>query len=219
MNRSTTRLVTAVAVAAALAIGVGASTRDQAAAQESPAPNVQKVVNFHRTMDRLWQDHVTWTRDVIISFVAGAPDLNPAVARLLRNQVDIGNAIKPYHGKAAGNKLTSLLQTHIKEALPVLTAAKVGDQPALNKALATWYANGHQIAAFLSKANPSAWPLHATKMMMDEHLKLTTDEAVARLKGNWRADIAAYDKVRSEILMMSGALADGIVAQFPARFS
>jgi hypothetical protein len=98
------------------------------------------------------QDHVTWTRDVIISFVTDAPDLKPALARLLRNQVDIGNAIKPYYGAAAGHRLTGLLQTHIKEAVPVLTTAKAGDQPALKRALATWYANAHQIAAFLSKA-------------------------------------------------------------------
>jgi hypothetical protein len=212
------RWIAAVA-AAALAAALVAGLQTGAAAQETPAPNVHKAVAFHRAMDRLWQDHVTWTRDVIISFVAGAPDLKPALARLLRNQVDIGNAVKPYYGAPAGKKLTGLLQTHIKEAVPVLTAAKVGDQKALKHALAAWYANAHQIAAFLSKANPTAWPLAATTQMMDEHLKLTTNEAVARLKGNWRADVAAYDKVRAEILMMSGALADGIIAQFPERFA
>ncbi len=209
------RRIAAIAAATLAAAAVAG----QSTAQESPAPNVQKAVTFHRTMDRLWQDHVTWTRDVIISFVAGAPDLNPALARLLRNQVDIGNAIKPYYGPAAGKKLTGLLQTHIKEAVPVLTAAKAGDQKALKHALDVWYANAHQIAAFLSKANPTAWPLAATTQMMNEHLKLTTNEAVARLKGNWRADVRAYDKVRAEILMMSGALADGIIAQFPERFA
>jgi hypothetical protein len=33
---------------------------------------------------------------VIVSFAAGTPDLKAAEARLLRNQVHIGNAIKPY---------------------------------------------------------------------------------------------------------------------------
>jgi hypothetical protein len=63
------------------------------------------------------------------------------------------------------------------------------------------------------------WPLAATTRMMNEHLKLTTNEAVARLKGNWKADIAAYDNVRAEILMMSDTLADGIIRQFPIRFA
>jgi hypothetical protein len=62
-------------------------------------------------MDKLWEDHVTWTRVVIIGFAAGSPDLEPALARLLRNQVDIGNAVEPFYGAAAGNQLTRLLQS------------------------------------------------------------------------------------------------------------
>ena len=55
--------------------------------------------------------------------------------------------------------------------------------------------------------------------MMNTHLKLTTNEAVAQLKHRWPASIAAYDRVRAEILMMAHTLADGIVKQFPARFA
>jgi hypothetical protein len=54
--------------------------------------------------------------------------------------------------------------------------------------------------------------------MMHRHLDLTTQEVVARLQGNWNADVAAYDKVHLEILEMSDMISDGIVNQFPARF-
>jgi hypothetical protein len=195
---------------------VGAKSAQAASAQ---TPSASKVVALHEAMDKLWTDHVTYTRLVIVDFDANSPELKPHIARLLRNQVDIGNAIKPFYGRAAGNRLTALLTTHIKQAVPVLQAAKAGDKTALKAALAAWYANANQIAAFLTKANPANWPLAATTKMMNTHLKLTTSEAVAHLKGNWKADIAAYDAVRAEILMMAHTLADGIVKQFPQRFS
>lgn len=169
-------------------------------------------------MRKLWEDHITWTRMVIVDFAAGLPDLGAAEQRLLRNQVDIGNAIKPYYGAAAGNALTKLLRTHILEAVPVLTHAKAGDKAKLTRALSAWYANANQIARFLTKANPHSWPLAMTTKMMKDHLDLTTEEAVARLQGKWGADIAAYDKVHAEILEMADMLSSGLVAQFPSRF-
>jgi hypothetical protein len=133
-------------------------------------------------MSKLWEDHIVWTRMVIVDFAAGLPDLKTAEARLLRNQTDIGNAVKPFYGAAAGNKLTSLLRTHILEAVPVLAAAKAGDKAKLTQALDAWYANARQIAAFLSKANPGNWPLKMMNTMMRQHLALTTKEATARLR-------------------------------------
>ena len=155
---------------------------------------------------------------VIVDFAAGLPDVKAAGARLLRNQADIGNAVKPYYGAAAGNALTRLLRTHILEAVPVTQAAKDGDKAKLSTALSAWYANGHQIAAFLTKANPHAWPLSMTARMMKQHLDLTAKEAVARLQGRWSADIATYDQVHGEILQMATMLSSGIVSQFPNRF-
>jgi hypothetical protein len=129
-------------------------------------------------MDKLWEDHITWTRMVIVDFAAGLLDLKTAEARLPRNQADIGNAIKPYYGRAAGNQLTQLLRTHILEAVPVLAAAKAGDKKELAQALNAWYANARQIADFLSNANSRNWPRGMMRSMMRQHLVLTTKEAV-----------------------------------------
>jgi hypothetical protein len=203
----------------ALSFVGGAIAHAPASGTSMSMPSTSKVVALHEAMDMLWTDHVSWTRAVIVDFDANATNLKPDLARLMQNQVDIGNAIKPYYGTAAGDKLTSLLHTHIMEAVPILTAAKAGHKVELKRALAVWNANGQQIAAFLSKANPNAWPLSATSSMMRTHLDLTTNEAVAHLRKNWPADIAAYDAVRSEILMMADTLANGIVKQFPARFA
>jgi len=208
MNRRFPIVLAVIAVAGVLA---------QSSATATPAQS-PKAVALRAAMDKLWEDHITWTRMVIVDFAAGLPDLPTAEARLLRNQVDIGNAIKPYYGRAAGNKLTRLLRTHILEAVPVLQAAKAGDKTKLTAALNAWYANANQIAAFLSSANPHNWKLPMMRAMMKQHLALTTNEAVARLQGKWAADVAAYDQVHAEILHMSAMLSDGIIRQFAARF-
>ncbi|HTM23079.1 MAG TPA: hypothetical protein VL172_21310 [Kofleriaceae bacterium] len=187
----------------------------QAIAAKPDKPN--KEADLRAAMDKLWEDHVTWTRVFIISAVAGSPDKDAATKRLLQNQDDIGNAIKPFYGDAAGAKLTALLREHILIAADVVTAAKAGDKAKLDAANTRWHANADEIAAFLAKANP-AWHLDDMKAMMKDHLDLTTAEAVARIHEDWNADVAAYDKVHDQILKMSKMLSDGIVQQFPRKF-
>jgi hypothetical protein len=174
---------------------------------------------FRNGMRALWEQHVAWTRLAIVSFAGGLPDLEATEGRLLRNQVDIGDAVKPFYGRAAGEQLTGLLRTHILIAVDVLVDAKAGHQHALSHDLKRWYTNANQIAAFLHRANPHNWPLHAMRQMMHRHLKLTTDEAVAQLGGHYPASIAAYDRVEHEILGMADMLSTGIIQQFPHRFS
>jgi len=171
------------------------------------------------TMDRLWQEHIVWTRLAIISLTTGAPDTKETVARLLRNQTDLGNAVKPFYGAAAGTQLTALLREHILIAADLIAVAQKGDGAGVSAQQARWTKNADEIAALLSSANPRFWKLGAMKTMMHGHLRLTTDEVVARLKGDWVADVRAYDRVEREILHMSEMLADGLVGQFPARFA
>jgi len=173
---------------------------------------------FHDAMRKLWEDHITWTRIFIISAAADLPDKATATDRLLQNQVDIGNAIKPYYGEAAGTKLTTLLKEHITTAAEVVAAAKANDQAKLADANKRWFANADQIADFLSTANPKNWSQSEMRSMMHEHLNLTTQEAVARLHGDWAADVKSYDAVHEQILKMADGLAMGIVKQFPEKF-
>jgi len=177
-----------------------------------------KQAAFQSTMRKLWEDHIVWTRQFIVSAVADAPDKAAATERLLQNQVDIGNAVKGFYGDAAGEKLTALLKDHIVIAAEVVAAAKASDTAKLQDASKRWNANADEIATFLSGANPKAWPLADMKKMMHEHLELTTAEAVARLHGDWSADIAAYDKVHMQILHMADMLSAGIISQFPKKF-
>jgi hypothetical protein len=216
-------LVGTIATAGAiliLSVSGASAARNEGGAPPAAShrPISRTELAFHDQMRKLWEDHITWTRNVIISFQADLPDLNAAIARLLQNQADIGDAIKPYYGDAAGNQLTALLREHILGAARVLAALKAGDQSALQSALADWYANAHDIAVFLSSANPKNWPLAEMDQMMRDHLDATTREAVARHQGDWNADVAAYDAVHLQALAMADMLSNGIIAQFPKLF-
>jgi hypothetical protein len=212
-----TALVAFFAALTALAVSNG----HDAHAHGTPAAHVASVspsqAALRSDMRVLWEDHITWTRLAIISLTSGSPDTTATVGRLLRNQADIGNAVKPFYGKAAGNKLTAELRKHILIAAEVIAAAKSGDQAKLADAQARWRTNANDIAALLASVNPN-WPLARLKAEMAKHLALTTQEALARLQGQWAADVAAYDRVHHHILHMSDLLADGIVKQFPNRF-
>jgi hypothetical protein len=110
------------------------------------------------------------------------------------------------------------LKEHITTAAEVVTAAKANDKAKADDATKRWFANADAIAAFLSGANPANWPSAAMKEMMRDHLSVATTEVQARLKGDWTADIAAYEKVHEEILHMTDMLSDGIIKQFPDKF-
>lgn len=210
----------AVATVATLALGASSfaatgTTSDAAGAHRS-AVSTKRA--FHDGMRQLWVDHVTWTRLFIVSFVAELPDLQATTDRLLQNQVDIGDAVKPFYGRAAGDQLTALLEEHILQAADLLAAAKAGDTTAFEEARKAWYRNAREIAAFLHDANPTNWRRADLRSMMKEHLDLTLQEASHQLGGDFEASVADYDAVVAEILEMADMLSSGIIAQFPQKF-
>ena len=184
----------------------------------APAGTTIDPVAFHANMRKLWEDHITWTRLYLVSTIADLPDLPTTAQRLLQNQADIGTAIAGFYGKPAGDALTELLRQHILIAANLVAAAKAGDTAAVATQHDRWYTNADEIAQFLATANP-AWPLDTMREMMRRHLDQTLAEATARLKADWMADVADYEQIHLHILKMADALADGIVQEFPARFT
>jgi len=216
-RRAAVAVITAAVIAAA-ALGSSASTSTAIAASARAGALSPKAVAFDDAMRGLWQAHGTWTERAIVDFVGGLPDTNLVVGRLLQNQVDIGDAVKPYYGAKAGNKLTALLQAHINAAVNVLKAAKSGDTSSTSKAEAAFFANGNQIAAFLHSANPEHWSLKAMRTMMRVHLNQVIALAVDQLKGHYQAAIHEYGVYIDHILDMAHMLSTGVEQQFPSRF-
>ena len=194
------------------ASGGGTTTYEAAGSVADPT-----AVELKLAMRKLWSEHVIWTRDYIVAATTDHPSATAVSQRLLRNQGDLGNAIVPYYGAQAGSRLTALLKDHILIAVDLVTAAKAGDAAKKSDADRRWQANADEIATFLSGANPH-WPRETVHHMLQEHLTLTTQEAVARLEKRWEDDIATFDRIYAQALGMADALTDGIVKQFPTRF-
>ncbi|MBI5708051.1 MAG: hypothetical protein HZC36_13805 [Armatimonadetes bacterium] len=175
--------------------------------------------NLHGAMRKLWEDHVTWTRLFIVSTANDLSNSPATKARLLKNQVDLGNAIKPIYGETAGNRLSALLKEHILTAAEVITAAKLRDSDTVSYQKDRWFENGNQIADLLSESNPSNWGRIEMRSMMREHIETTFEEAQAELSGDYVTSVRKYDQVRIQILKMADMMSLGITNQFPNRFS
>ncbi|KZZ84332.1 hypothetical protein [Bacillus sp. SJS] len=178
----------------------------------------QSEVQFENTFRRLWIDHVLWTSNYITSATtSGAKDQKQVLIRLLKNQEDIGNAIKPLYGEKAGNKLKDLLKEHIVMAGKIVDAAKSGNEASVKQLNKEWYRNADDIAAFLSGANPS-FKMEDLKNLLYMHLKFVTNDLSASLAKDWNARIVSIDEGITHIILMADTISAEVVKQFPDQF-
>jgi len=175
-----------------------------------------KQALFKMSMRKLWAEHVIWTRSYIVATLAGSKDAHEVEFRLLRNQVEIGALFAPFYGQESGTKLAELLTQHILIAGEVVKLAKKPTSAKFLDADKRWHDNAAEIATFLSAANPN-WSKDMLQTMFNDHLALTTKQATSRLKKQWAADIAAFDEVYVQALLMGDDLARGVIKQFPDK--
>ena len=141
---------------AAHAHGLASADHHHHAAAQNHRTITVKELQLRNDMRKLWEDHVTWTRLAVISLIDESPDTNASVTRLLQNQQDIGDAIKPFYGDTAGDALAQLLREHILIAADLIAAAKSGDQGRIDAEQARWHQNA------VTSPRSSATPTRAT---------------------------------------------------------
>lgn len=174
-------------------------------------------VRLLEQMNLAWEQHIMWTRMLLISIAENLKDLDATQARLLRNPKDIANIFMQYYGINIANQIERLLTEHLVIGKNLIVALKNKDQKEANELNRKWYQNADEMAEFFSRINPF-YTKEEVRKMFYEHLKLTSDEVEARLRGDYVADINAYDVVQKEILKMSSFFVRGIVMQFPNLF-
>lgn len=105
------------------------------------SPFNSSICDLKTTEEKLWIDHVSWTRSFIVSDLASLDDKGAVLERLLKNQDDIGNSLKPFYGETAGNELAALLREHIEIGGKVIAAAQANNKEDLEKYNKSWYEN------------------------------------------------------------------------------
>jgi hypothetical protein len=168
-----------------------------------------REVDLHLSMRVAWNDEVSWTRFYLIDALAGLPSTPETTARLYRSAERIADTVRQLYGSPAADQLSELLQASTMSLIDVTNGLAANDQAAVGLAQSHWYANARETAQFLSTLTdePSA---RAIETLLTEHLDLTTQEAIERSRGDWEADISAYDLVVAQVLTLSDALASGI---------
>lgn len=199
--------------ALALVASLAALVATSCAEPPATAPLTSELA-LRDDLRQLWAQDALWTRVLLIDTIAGLPDADAARARLLRNRVDIGDAIRPFYGDAAADELTALLRRHVAGLAVVIDAAKTGDRSALARANTDWYDTAHELAAFLAGTSPQL-ALAELDPMMRAHAYQTGAEAVARVQGDWMMDVAAHDLLAARSLELGDALSAAISRQFP----
>ncbi len=182
----------------------------------SPWVSINEV-RLLEQMNLVWEQHIMWTRMLLISIAENLRDLDATQTRLLRNPKDIANVFRTFYGNEVAAEIQRLLTEHLTIGKELIVALKNNNQEQARILNTKWYQNADSMADAFSSINPF-YPREEIHRMLYEHLRLTTEEVSARLKGDYVADINAYDLVQKEILKMSRFFVDGIVRQFSNWF-
>lgn len=170
-------------------------------------------MNLMNELRKLWEEHVVWTRLFIVSALAELPDREATTKRLLRNPSDFANVLEIFYGRQKADTFRSLLEEHLKIAASIVDNAKQQNTKAVEQYSKLWYGNADRIAAFLAGINP-CWAEDEWRNLLYDHLRMTTDEVMARLSGEFIKDAIIFDMIEEQALAMADVMAAGMIKQF-----
>ena len=213
--KSKTRVLTLVAAALVLVAMSAPAKAPSKMSIRAKAAAKPSAVAYHDEWRKLWEDHITWTRVVIMAVANALPGTTAYTQRLLQNVPDMMAAFAPYFPASDLSELGDLITEHLTIAKQILDTVKAGGDP--TALIAAWRQNGTDIAAKMAEMNPTYWPFEMGDQMWQEHLTATLEEATAHFAGDFAAEIAAYDRVHVLALEMADFFSNGVIrtsAQF-----
>jgi hypothetical protein len=186
---------------------------------DAPSGPVRAKVAATQAAERdLWVGHIFWVREV----VRGLAEKNQAAADFAEKQVvanakAIAGSIEPFYGKAATDQLFKLLAGHYTAVKTHAAATIAGDAAGAKKALADLTSNAHEIAKFLSGANPNL-PEATLQSLLAAHGGHHVQQNQQLASHDMAGEARTWEAMKSHIYTLADALVGGIAKQFPDKF-
>lgn len=166
----------------------------------------------------LWVEHVFWIRSYVVATHAHDPvQAKIAEQEVVSNAKALAGTITPFYGQAASDQLFKLLAGHWGAVREYNTAALAGSRPAQDKATTNLINNAREIARFLGGANPNL-PEDAVFGLLSSHGGHHIEQINELGVRDFAGEAKTWHVMRRHMLVISDAIADAIVKQFPDRF-
>lgn len=164
-----------------------------------------------------WEQHVYWTRMLLISIVERLNDQEAVIKRLMQNPNDIAMIFADFYDKNTAKAISDLLSEHLSIGAQLITALRDGKKDEAEILNRNWFVNADKMAEAFSKINPY-YKYNDLREMLYKHLNLTKKEVTMRLAKDYTSDIEAFNIVENEIMEMADYFVSGIIRQFPQNF-
>ncbi len=214
MNRSTYRAAVVLVAAFTLLAGSSASAKGMGMHGKWSS----KAKELRLTMRSLWEDHIFWVRNVVLTTKLGdSAAAKGEEEQVVENAKAIANAIVPYYGREAGDKLFTLLAGHWGAVKDYMNADFAANKEAKSAAMEKMTKNANDIAAFLSSANPN-WPKDALVSALAAHGGFHMAQIDQINAKDFSAEAKTWEAMKNQVNGIADTLTDGIVKQFPQKF-
>jgi len=166
----------------------------------------------------LWIGHVFWVRNVVDArFEGNTSEAKVAEQQVVANAKAIAASIEPFYGKAASEKLFTLLAGHWGAISDYLDATRANSKSGQDVAFKQLVTNADEIAAFLGGANPNL-PVDVLKGLLMAHGSHHVQQIGEFKAKQYDAEAKTWAAMTQHMYVIADALAEGIAKQFPDKF-
>ena len=181
--------------------------------------NPARVADTKDAFRDLWVGHIFSVRNVVMSNATENPAARDAAEKeVVANIKQIASAITPFYGKAASERLFTILIIGYGAVGEYSEATVAGNKGRQDAALAHLASNADDFAMFLSRLNPYL-PEETVKALMAVHgahhvlqINRLQEKGYAHVGATWPA-------MRQHVQIMADTLTTALVKQFPNKFS